>query len=179
MRDRISLQNRCVKVTLSSALMELPVRETCVDFTACRRSPETQRERGKTVETEVERERCKLRAHFSIPGQAEWSKLRSGDRYSILRVGRPGDLPEVVFHCGCWEDECLSEIPGTKALRVHKIFISVASNSSVKIPPGAAHSSNREMARADGKKKKVKIQYYLYIYLQAHTYKKSNKQTPS
>lgn len=46
--QQISLRSRCVKVTLSSALMELPARETCVDFTARRRSPETERrgERG-------------------------------------------------------------------------------------------------------------------------------------
>lgn len=38
-------------------------------------------------------------------------------RYSILRVGRPGDVPELLFHCGRWEDECLCEIPGTKAVK--------------------------------------------------------------
>lgn len=41
--QQISLWSRCVKVTLSSALMELPVMETCVDFMARWRSPETER----------------------------------------------------------------------------------------------------------------------------------------
>lgn len=42
--QQISLRSRCVKVTLSSALMERPVRETCVDFMARWRSPETERQ---------------------------------------------------------------------------------------------------------------------------------------
>lgn len=34
-------------------------------------------EQGKTVETEVERERCKLRADFSIPTQAKQSGVEN------------------------------------------------------------------------------------------------------
>lgn len=51
-----------------------------------------------TVETEVEREGCKRSADFSIPtvpSQVErCGEWRSGERYSVLRVGRPGRPPE-------------------------------------------------------------------------------------
>lgn len=82
--QQISLRSRCVKVTLSSALMELPARETCwfhgppkVSGDREARRERARMEQGKTVESEVERERCKLRANFSIPTQAKWSGVET------------------------------------------------------------------------------------------------------